>query len=328
MKFAATAEASPNIAFVKYWGLRDERLNLPCNGSISVTMSDNLKTRTSVTFSPNFKNDSAWLNGKKVAGSEFDEIVKQLDIIREKAGVRLKTMVEADTNFPIGAGLASSASGFASLTCASAKALNLNLDERELSLLARRVSGSACRSIYGGFVEWKKGVREDGEDSYSIQLVSKEHWSEFRNVIAITNSGKKKVSSRDGMRRTVATSRLYKKRIKELPKTLAVVREAILRKDYKTLFEVTMYESDNFHVVLLDSYPPLVYLNETSRKIVEAVREFNSNETKAAYTFDAGPNAHVFTLERYTQEVERFLSEIKGVKKIIVCKPGNGVRYL
>jgi len=193
--------------------------------------------------------------------------------------------------------------------------------------LARRVSGSACRSIYGGFVEWKSGIGREGEDSYAVQIAPKEYWPSFRNIIAITDSRKKKVSSRDGMRRTVATSKLYKKRIKELPKTLKVVREAILKKDYETLFEVTMYESDNFHVVLLDSQPPLVYLNEISRKIIEGVREFNSDGIKSAYTFDAGPNAHVFTLEKYTHKIEKLLGEIKGIKRIIVCKPGDGPQY-
>ena len=327
-EFAATAEASPNIAFVKYWGLRDEKLNLPFNGSISVTMTNNLKTISSVTFSNDFKNDVAWLNKKRVIGVELEEITKQLDVVRERADVRLKALVNAETNFPIGAGLASSSSGFASLTCASAKALNLNLNETELSLLARRVSGSACRSIYGGFVEWKRGVRSDGKDSYAVQIVPKEHWPEFRNIIAITDSGKKRVSSREGMRRTVGTSKLFKKRVKELPRTLEVVREAILRKNYGTLFEVTMWESDNFHSVLLDSKPPLVYLNEISKRIIEAIRKFNSDEFKAGYTFDAGPNAHIFTLERYAKQVEKLLSETKGVKKVIVCKAGDGPKYL
>ena len=304
----STFEASPNIAFVKYWGKRDENLMLPQNGSISATMDSSLRTRTTVMFSKDFKTDEAWLDGKKVPASEMSGISNVLNAAREKSNSIVKAKVVSINCFPTGAGLASSASGMAALACACNSALNLKFAGRELSIIARMGSGSASRSVYGGFSEWKKGEMSDGSDSVSVQIE------------------KKKISSREGMKRTVETSQLFRQRLAILPKRIETVRRAIVEKDYSALFEEMMRESNNMHAVMLDSYPPICYLTDASLRIIQRVHELNgsSGSSVAGYTFDAGPNAHVFTLEKNAEKVKKAISAIPGVHKIIVAKVGMG----
>jgi diphosphomevalonate decarboxylase len=328
ISFLATAEATPNIALVKYWGNRDEELVLPMNSSISVTMDDTLKTRTTIMFSKDFSRDEAWLNREPLKDKDLTRVVEFLDSVRMRAKTSYKARLVSINGFPTAAGLASSASGWAALACACAKALKLNLDSRQTSILARLGSGSASRSVIGGFVEWKSGKKSDGTDSYAEQIASPEHWPEIRNVIAIVDEKKKKVSSRTGMKRTVDTSTLYPKRIEDLKTTLKTVKTAILAKDSPVLFQAIMCESNNMHAVMLDAWPPVMYLNDVSKQIISAIYELNLDGVKAGYTFDAGPNAHVFTLEPYVLRVTKILKEISEVKKIIVCRVGQGPRSI
>ena len=320
--YRATAEATANIALVKYWGKRDEKLILPQQGSVSVTMDEKLKTRTTVFFSKDIKEDELILNGKKVEGKEASERLQQLDLIRKKAGVDLKARIVSLNCFPT--------AGLAALAVAATAALNLQLDKRELSILARLGSGSACRSVVGGFVEWKRGEKEDGSDSYAVQIAPASHWPEFRNVIAIVERGKKRVSSRAGMKQTVATSVLYKERLNYLPGLIEGVKKDILNKNLSSLLEKVMRESNNMHATMLDTWPPIIYLNDISREIIYAIHDYNDScgEIRAGYTFDAGPNAHVFTVEKYVDEVKSLLENIKGVKGTMVCKVGEGPKVL
>jgi len=328
----ATFEATANIAVVKYWGKRDEKLILPKEGSLSFTMDDQLKTRTSVLFSPALKEDEFWLNGKKMDMADKDtaERLQQIEIIRQKAGTKDKAKIVSLNCFPTAAGFASSAAGLAALACAASKAAGLNLSTQELSILARLGSGSACRSVVGGFVEWKKGVKPDGSDSFAEQVAPASHWPELRNVIAIGDSGKKKVSSRGGMKQTVATSVLYPARLAYLPKLIEDMKAAVLAKDFAKFGKLTMRESSNMHATMLDTWPPIMYLNDVSKRVIYAVHDYNAaaGGIVAAYTFDAGPNAHVYTTEKQVPALRKMLSEIKGVKKAMVCKVGEGPKQL
>jgi diphosphomevalonate decarboxylase len=326
----STWMATPNIAVVKYWGKRDNFLNLPNNGSISVTMDETLSTVTSVCFDQSLRLDELTLNGKIAQVKETARASKVLDAIRAKARIRLKAKVASENNFPTGAGIASSASGFAALACAGADAAGLKPSARELSIFARLGSGSACRSVLGGFVEWKMGERKDGKDSYAVQIAPATHWPSLRNVIAITDPERKKIGSAEGMELTAKTSGLYAERVKTRPKIIAMMKKAILKKDLEIFLELSMRESSHMHAVMLDSFPPITYLNDISREIMGAVHEFNSHRGKicAGYTFDAGPNAHIYTEEKYVQELKDLLCGIPGVQKIIVCGVGGGPRRL
>jgi len=326
----STFEATPNIAVVKYWGKKDNWLNIPNNGSVSVTMDNSLRTATTVEFDRSLTTDQLLLNGKPAQQGETARASKVLDAIRAAAKIKTKAKIASANNFPTAAGIASSASGFAALACAGADAAGLKCTSKELSIFARLGSGSACRSVLGGFVEWRPGAKKDGSDSFAIQVAPASHWPELRNVIAITNPERKKVGSAEGMEITTKTSGLYTERVRTRPKIIALMKKAILTRDLPSFLELTMRESSHMHAVMLDTFPPIIYLNDVSREIIYAVHEFNKSKgaVVAGYTFDAGPNAHVYTVEKYAGEVERMLKGISGVQKTMVCKAGDGPKKL
>ena len=181
---SATAQAFPNIAFIKYWGNRDEALRMPANGSISMNL-DGLFTRTTVSFQPSLPFDELVINGRDVSGPGLGRVSAILDLIRGMAKIEEQAEVVSENNFPSGAGIASSASAFAALALAAGKAAGLNLSERELSRLARRGSGSAARSIPTGFVEWQAGTSD--EDSFAFSIAPPEHWA-LTDCIAIISA--------------------------------------------------------------------------------------------------------------------------------------------
>lgn len=326
----ATWMATPNIAVVKYWGKRDNYLNLPQNSSISVTMDESLRTITTVRFDERMRGDRLVLNGREAGEGELARARQVLDAVRKAAGIRTRALVVSKNNFPTAAGIASSASGFAALACAASDAAGLKANSRQLSIFARMGSGSACRSVLGGFVEWKMGNRKDGSDSYAVQVAPASHWPALRNVIAITDAGRKKVGSADGMEITTRTSTLYPERVRSRPRIVSMMKRAIRKRDLVEFLELTMRESSHMHAVMLDSFPPIMYLNDVSREIINTVHGFNARKggIAAGYTFDAGPNAHVYTTEKHAKEVERMLLAIKGVQKTMACRPGSGPRKL
>ena len=322
--------ATPNIAVVKYWGKRDSELNLPYNGSVSVTMDETVSTRTTVEFSPSLSRDTFSLNGISARKDETVRVSRVLDAVRKEAGIKTRAKVYSENNFPTAAGIASSASGFAALACAAADAAGMRASRTSLSRFARLGSGSACRSVIGGFAEWKMGSNADGSDSYAVQIAPASHWPHLRNVIAITDAGRKLIGSDIGMQLTVSGSALYKERLRKMPSLIKEMKSAILSRDLPSFLTLTMKESSNMHAVMLDSTPPIMYLNDISREIMRAVHSFNEQEggIVAGYTFDAGPNAHVYTTGKHARDIERLLMETKGVKKTLVCKPGGGPRRL
>jgi diphosphomevalonate decarboxylase len=287
-------------------------------------------TKTTVEFEQVLSHDILFLNGHEAKPEETARASRVLDAVRKAAGMTAKARIYSENNFPTAAGIASSASGFAALSCAGADAAGMKADHRHLSIFARMGSGSACRSVLGGFVEWKKGSKPDGSDSFAVQISPASHWKELRNVIAITDAGRKLIGSDAGMQLTVTGSALYKERVRAMPSIIKQMRHAIEKRELHSFLSLAMKESSNMHAVMMDSSPPIIYLNDISRAIMHAVHQFNNEEGSvvAGYTFDAGPNAHVYTSEKYAKRVERMLSEISGVKKTMVCRAGAGPRKL
>jgi diphosphomevalonate decarboxylase len=307
----AEALAPSNIAFVKYWGKKDEA-NIPMNPSISMTLDENISTRTTVEFSKDFKADMLILNNKDETGIKLDRVIGFLDLAREKAGTRLRAKVISENSFPTGAGIASSASGFAALALASSKALALNLDKRELSAFARMGSGSAARSIHGGFVFW--------EGEYAVQLKEESHWPELVDLVIIVEQAEKKISSRDAMRLTLDTE-AYRRRIANLGRTIEAVKKAILEKDFVLLAQSIMTDSDSMHACIEET--GIRYLTGRSQKIKEKIKYLNKSRVIAAYTFDAGPNAHIIT----TKENLRIIKEeLESFGKMIISGVGRGIQ--
>lgn len=325
-----TAIANSNIAIVKYWGKRNYELNLPTNDSISFTMDDQLQTKTTVEFDKKLKTDEFVLDGKVATKKECARVRTFLDIVRKMARIKESARVVSNNSFPKSAGLASSASGFAALAGAASKAAELDLSMKSLSILARCGSGSASRSIFGGAVEWFAGINRDGSDSYARQLSPPEKWKDLRNIIAIVSEEEKKVSSIEGMR-LLKTSKRFKQRLIDVEKRLEIVRATVRNCDFSVMPRVIMEDSDDMHAVMADCTPSVVYMNEISHEIRNKVIEFNEkngfSNPLAAYTFDAGPNAHVYTTTKYSKEIEKMLKEIDGVKRVLVCGIGKGIGF-
>ncbi|KAK6933542.1 GHMP kinase N-terminal domain [Dillenia turbinata] len=312
-----TAQTPTNIAVIKYWGKRDETLILPINDSISVTLDpEHLCTTTTVAVSPSFESDRMWLNGKEISlsGGRYQNCLREIrsrasDVHDEGKGVhiekkdweKLHLHIASYNNFPTAAGLASSAAGFACLVFALAKLMNVKEDQGKLSAIARQGSGSACRSLFGGFVKWIMGKGDNGSDSLAVQLVDEKHWDELVIIIAVVSSRQKETSSTSGMRESVETSLLLKHRAKEIvPKRIIQMEEAIKNHDFSSFANLTCADSNQFHAVCLDTSPPIFYMNNTSHRIISCVEKWNHSEEtpQVAYTFDAGPNAVLIARNR------------------------------
>uniref|UniRef100_A0A672P002 Diphosphomevalonate decarboxylase n=1 Tax=Sinocyclocheilus grahami TaxID=75366 RepID=A0A672P002_SINGR len=287
-----TCTAPVNIAVIKYWGKRDEDLILPMNSSLSLTLhQDQLKTTTTVACSRNFQQDRIWLNGKEedISNPRLQSCLQEIrrfsrkrqntvDSTSDVSGVSHKVHICSVNNFPTAAGLASSASGYACLVYTLSQLFGV--ESEQLSAVARQGSGSACRSLYGGFVQWKLGEQLDGKDSLAEQVESESYWPELRVLTLVYRAD------------VVVPSRMEE--------MIRVIRE----RDFPAFGELTMKDSNQFHAICLDTYPPIFYLNNMSHRIISLVHRYNQyyGETRVAYTFDAGPNAVIYTLQDHLSE--------------------------
>lgn len=321
----ATAIAHPNIALVKYWGKRDEELVLPHQGSLSMTL-DGLSATTTVELSAEREDDAAQIDGRRLEGGELARVVKVLDLVRRRAGVAYRARVASRTDFPKAAGLASSAAGGAALAAAASWAAGLALDARELSILARQNSGSACRSVQGGFCEWLRGGAEDGSDSYAQQVAPETHWPELRMVVVICADEAKEVSSREAMRRTVETSPYYASWAKCAEEDLAAARAAVLAKDLPALGRIAERNAWRMHASAMAADPSIVYLRPTTLAVLELVASMQAGGVPAYFTLDAGPNPVILCLANGAPRITMRLSAVPGVLRTVVAGPGDGVR--
>jgi diphosphomevalonate decarboxylase len=314
----ATAQACANIAFIKYWGNRDNALRIPLNGSISMNL-DGLFTRTTVSFQPSLPYDELIINGHEIAGAGRERVSYILDLIRQMANIRDSAEVMTENNFPSGAGIASSASAFAALALAGSKAAGLNLSERDLSRLARRGSGSAARSIPGGFVEWQAG--EMDEDSFAFSIAAPDQWK-IVDCVAIVSASHKKTGSTEG-HSIAPTSPLQAARVADAPRRLETCRNAILNCDFDSLASIVELDSDMMHAVMMTSTPALHYWKPVSLEVMNKVRVWRAEGIPVCYTVDAGPNVHVICPEAEAQIVDKRLREIPGVDDVLVARAGG-----
>ncbi|GES62589.1 diphosphomevalonate decarboxylase [Aspergillus terreus] len=327
--FRATTTAPVNIAVIKYWGKRDPSLNLPTNSSLSVTLSQrSLRTLTTASCAAQYPSqDELVLNGKPQEIQSSKRTLACLSNLRalrkalEDANPSLPKLstlplrIVSENNFPTAAGLASSAAGFAALVRAVADLYQLPDSPRDLSRIARQGSGSACRSLMGGYVAWRAGSLDDGSDSLAEEVAPASHWPEMRAIILVVSAEKKDVPSTEGMQTTVATSNLFATRATSVvPERMAAIETAIQNRDFPAFAEITMRDSNGFHATCLDSWPPIFYMNDVSRAAVRLVHDINraAGRTVAAYTFDAGPNAVIYYLEKDNDLVAGTVKAILG----------------
>ena len=296
-----TAIAHPNIALVKYWGKQNKILNHPASPSLSITL-DSLITKTKVSSSTETR---LLLNGKK---NEDLKVAKFLNLFREKFELP-PVSVETNNNFPTGAGLASSASGFAALVTALNEHFQLGLSPSKLSEWARRGSASAARSIFGGFVTLQ------GPNWRADQLAKEPHW-DLEICIIVINEGPKKISSTTGMKTSEATSPFYLEWIKSADSDFEIAKKAIIERDFVKLSEVSEQNCLKMHSVMHTSQPAISYWAPGTVSAMELVREIRNTGTPAFFTMDAGPQVKVIYPKQYRTTIQKSLEEQKNVRLI------------
>jgi len=318
-----TAIAHPNIAFIKYWGNRDDALRLPLNGSISMNISG-MESRTSVQFDAALEHDTFALNGVIQSAAGLQRVSQFLDHVRRLAGLTNYARVSSTNNFPTGAGIASSASAFAALALASSKAAGLDLNKKDLSRLARLGSGSACRSVPDGFVEWLPG--EDDASSYAVSIAPKEHW-DLVDAVAVVSQEHKPIGSTSG-HKLAHTSPLNAQRVLDAPERLKNCRDALLERDFAGFADVVELDSNYMHAVMRTSNPPLVYWEPATEVLLWQVWQWRKQGHAVCATVDAGPNVHVLALANERDWLQKALLELPGVKNVLIGEPADGARLV
>lgn len=326
MKKNGKARAHTNIALIKYWGKADEALIIPMNNSLSVTL-DRFYTETRVTFDETLTEDQLILNGEAVNAKESAKIQRYMEMIRKEAGISEHALTESENFVPTAAGLASSASAYAALAGACNEALQLGLSDKDLSRLARRGSGSASRSIYGGFAEWEKG--NDDETSFAHRVEADGWENELAMVFVVINNKSKKVSSRSGMSLTRDTSRFYQYWLDNVEPDLKETKEAIAQKDFKRMGEVIEANGLRMHATNLGAQPPFTYLVPESYDAMRIVHECREAGLPCYFTMDAGPNVKVL-IEKKNQQaiVDKFLQEFDQSQIITSDITQSGVEII
>lgn len=319
----ATARAFANIAFIKYWGNRDNKLRLPANGSLSMNLAG-LYTETMVRWDSRLQSDTLVLNQRPATEDARKRVAEHLDVLRARLGLVGYAAVESHNNFPMGAGIASSAAAFAALTVAAVGAAGMELSERELTTLARLGSGSASRSVPAGFVEWYAG--DTHEDSYAESFAAPEYW-DLVDVIAVVSAEHKAVVSARG-HQSANTSELQVARVGGAAARLAACKEAVLNRDFMAFADVVEHDSNLMHAVMMTSRPPLFYWLPATLTIMGAVRDWRAEGLQVCYTLDAGPNVHCLCMSNHAPEVESRLRATPGVEAVLVAGAGGAAQVI
>ncbi len=315
-----TATAPSNIAFIKYWGRKNEELRLPENGSISMNLGG-LLTTTTIEFNPAFSKDTVIINDQQEA-DEGRRVIDHLNRIRIMANITHKAKVISRNNFPIGTGLSSSASGFAALTLSAAKAAGLSLSERELSILARQGSGSACRSIPDGFVEWLNGDTND--TSYAVSLYPHDHW-DIVDIVAIVSKTRKVVSTSEGQK-LAQTSPFMALRLARIEEKINLAKRYLEQKNFPALGELIEAEALEMHAVMLTSTPSLIYWLPGTMEVIHAVKRWRKEDLQVYFTVNTGQDIHLICKREDMNEVVKRTTELSSVQNTIVNFPAVGTQ--
>lgn len=321
----ATARAPANIAFIKYWGKTDSWTRVPANNSVSMCLSE-FHTLCTVEISEQFAEDMVSFRGEAVvAGGELERITQVLARVRKLTGQSLFARVATRNNFPKATGIASSASGFAALSAAAVEVYGAKLNQRELSVFARQASGTACRSVPDGFVEW---LSDDGAgESYAVSVHSPDWWN-ICDVVAIVTKKMKKVSSTEG-HALAQTSPFYQARLLGMPAKVMALKQALAQKDFSHFGALLEAEALNMHAICLTSTPAVVYWEAPTMSMIRSIVEWRERGAVESYfTIDAGPTVHAICRAEDSGELAQRLAAIAGVREVVVNKPGLGVRLV
>ncbi|MGX4645080.1 diphosphomevalonate decarboxylase [Holzapfeliella sp. JNUCC 80] len=321
----ATARAHTNIALIKYWGKKNQHFILPYNSSLSMTL-DAFYTDTTVEFSSDFTTNQFYLNGELVkdemAERVFNHIHKIKTLLNQSDMPHFT--VTSTNHVPTAAGLASSSSGFAALTAATVKAMGIDLSKSELSRLARLGSGSATRSLFGGFAMWSTG-----NDLTSVGSAIDEHPEMDLHLLAIeTNGARKKIPSRSGMQNTVETSAYYDAWVEKAKNDLDLMTYAIKQNDFELLGKVAENNAMAMHATNLAAVPSFTYFEPDTLVAVQTVQELRDNGVSCYYTLDAGPNLKILTQSKNIDAIKAYFTKKLPKATIIQATFGPGIQYL
>lgn len=323
IKQSKWVRAHTNIAFIKYWGKENEELIIPMNNSLSLTL-DAFYTDTQVTFDPSLKADILYIDNEEQDKTALNKAAVILDLVREEAGITDFAKIESINHVPTAAGLASSASGLAALAGAASLAAGLDLSKKELSRLARRGSGSASRSIYGGFAEWEKGTSD--MDSVAVPIDDAD-W-DIGMIFIIVEDGRKDVSSTEGMRRVVETSPYYEGWVSSAASDLVEIKAAIQDQDLVKVGEIAERSAMKMHALNLSANPPFNYWSPESVAAMRKVSEFRDQGYPVYLTMDAGPNVKLICKASEMDELYESLLKTYRKDQLVLAKPGPGIQIL
>lgn len=309
-----TVRAHTNIALIKYWGKEDDALRIPSNPSLSLTLKE-FYTDTSVKYDKNLSEDIFILDGQEVSGQEKKRVTNYMDLIRKRYGLKDYALIQSTNHVPKAAGLASSASAFAAL--AKAATLDLDLDDVEISRLARLGSGSASRSIYPGFVKWQKGSSDD--DSHAVFI--DDSWDDIIMIACMINQETKPFSSTEAMDKTSKESVYFDAWVKQSFKDINLMEKYVKEKDIRKVGLLAQENALRMHASLLAVN--MWYFEPETIRILNLVRELQK-EIPVYFTMDAGPNVKLITTKTYEKTV---LEALEGVETV-VSSTGPGAYVL
>lgn len=315
--------ACANVALVKYWGKRDPEANLPAVGSISLTL-EGLEAEATISANPSTRFTS---RGETVPGNAYSRMSSFLDWVARVYERDVRLAVDIQTNFPVAAGLASSAAIYCATATAALSFLGVSASRKDLSAIARRGSGSASRSVFGGLVEWHRGTEPSGEDSYAEPLLAAEDWG-LGMVVAILDEGQKKTSSRDAMQHVAETSPLYAGWLSAQEDDLTTMRAAIKSRDFSAVGRITEESTLRMHAVTMAARPAVIYWQPATLQIMEAVRDLRETGLEAYFTMDAGPQVKVLCQHQDMAAVAQRLQSEPAVLRIMQARAGRGVRMV
>lgn len=318
----ATAKAHTNIALVKYWGKKDQELIIPQTDSLSLTLNE-FYTTTTVNFDNHLTSDLVAIDQQTLSKQAAKKVVHVLDIVRQLSGIKSFARVESINHVPTAAGLASSASAFAALAGAASVAAGLNLSSRDLSRLARRGSGSATRSIYGGLVKWQKGT--DDASSFAQPILENVDFP-IEMLAVLVDTKKKKVSSRSGMQSSVETSPYYDAWRQVVANDMVAIKQAIKAKDIDQIGHIAEENALRMHALTFSADPGFTYFNGETLTIIKAVEDLRNQGVNCYYTMDAGPNVKVIYDRGNRSKIVEELSNIVGPERLVVSQPGPGIK--
>jgi diphosphomevalonate decarboxylase len=322
----AAAFAPANIALVKYWGKRDDRLNLPCAPSVSAALAD-LGSYTVVQPDPHLAHDVLVIDDKALDDAGSKRATRVLEAIRALAGSQIFAGVRSVNTVPTARGLASSASGMAALAVAAAKAYGLDLDPAALSRLARTGSGSAARSVPGGYALWHAGERDDGLDSYAERLHQADHWP-LRVLVAHVDAGPKAVPSGAGMKQTMQTAPVFQDWLAVCRQDAESCCKALADRNFNAVARVAESNALRMHATMLWGTPPLLYWQGGTVGVIHLVQQLRRDGAECFFTIDAGPSVVVFVTAQDARAVAESLAQVEGVTEVLQTRVGDGARIV